>query len=82
MKVTVFWIILFFTLISNAKAQVLKKFLIEADSKDQSVYSNSCESPSNGILVFKSAIKNLNISLYPSSNLLKVAEQVKKIIEQ
>ena len=72
MKRTVFSVILFFTLISYAKAQVLKEFMIEALPKDESVYNKSCESPSNGILVFKSAIKDLNISLYPTSNLLNI----------
>jgi len=53
----------------TAQAQVLKQFLIEPAPKDASIYSNSCESPSDGIIVFKSAIKNLNISLYPPNNL-------------
>lgn len=74
MKQTVFFTILMFTLLSSANAQVLKEFLIESLPKEEegSVYSNSCESPSNGVLVLKSAIKDLNISLYPLGNLLNI----------
>ena len=70
MKQTFILAILLFTI--HAKAQVLKEFLIEPLSKDASTYNKSCESPSNGVLVFKSAIKDLNISLYPPSNLLNM----------
>ena len=72
MNRTFFSVILFFALLSNIKAQVLKEFMIEALPKDESVYNKSCESPSNGILVFKSAIKDLNISLSPAANLLNI----------
>ena len=72
MNRTFFSVILFFALQSNAKAQVIKEFVIEAIPKDESVYSTSCESPSNGVLVFKSVIKDLNISLYPAGNLLNI----------
>ena len=72
MKKTVFSVILFFALTSIARTQVLKEFVIEPVPKDESVYSTSCDSPSNGILVFKSAIKELNISIYPTVNLLNI----------
>ena len=62
-------VLLLFALINPIGAQRLKEMVIEpVKSETHVVYAQSCDNPSLGILVFKTAIKGIQIEVYPKEN--------------
>ena len=62
----------FFTSIYYLGAQTIREFSIERLPDEVAVYNVSCASPSQGVLVFRSTIPNLRITMWPPSALFNI----------
>jgi len=59
--------------ICQVGAQTIGNLTVEPSSEEMaSVYSQSCTSPSQGVLVFKSIVDGLNFAMFPSSRLINL----------
>jgi len=66
-------VILFFASIYNICAQTIREFVIERIYEETvAVYSVSCNSPAHGVLVFRTALADMQISMYPPSRLYNI----------
>ena len=62
----------FFASIMNIDAQVIRDFVIERLPDETAVYLESCGSPSQGVIVLRTAVHNLNITMSPPSALFNI----------
>ena len=71
MKKIFLTITVFLASIINIEAQMLRELVVEpVQERATAVYLESCDSPSLGVLVFRTAIPDLNIAISPPSRLI------------
>ena len=62
----------FFASFVNIYAQTVRQFVIEQLQTETAIYAVSCGSPSQAVIVFRTAIIGLNITMSPPSALINV----------
>ena len=72
MKQYFFVITVFFASICNIRAQTISELKIERLPDEIRVSHESCTSPSHGVIVLRTAIIGLNITMYPPSRIINV----------
>jgi len=71
MRKNILYFLCFLCLVFSTKAQTLRQFIVE-ETQGEGLFTQSCNSPAMGVLVFKSAIVGLHFELNLPTRLINV----------